>query len=104
MNIVLHGWCNLCGAQDLFYARPVDSESLFFVCAACGHGCPTPDGDYTSVDDVAAMVAPNGWMLAVSADVPNAESAGTILDTQKSNEYQSLIAHYSGLTLRGPVA
>ncbi|WP_186775672.1 hypothetical protein [Rubripirellula tenax] len=50
------------------------------------------------------MAAPNGWMLAVASDVPDAESVGTILDEQKSNDYQSLIAHYSGLILRGPVA
>ena len=43
-------------------------------------------------------------MLAVATDVPDAESVGKVLDTQKSNNYQSLIAHYSGLILRGPGA
>ena len=104
MNIVQHGSCDFCGADDLLYACPVDSDMLFFVCAACGHGATVADGDYSPIADIARSVAPNGWMLAVAADIPDAESVGNILDTPKSSDYESLITHYSGLILRGPVA
>ena len=104
MNIVQHGSCDFCGAADLLFARPVDSDTLFFVCAACGHGATVANGNYFPIADIAHSVAANGWMLAVATDVPDAESVGKVLDTQKSNNYQSLIAHYSGLILRGPGA
>jgi len=104
VNVVRHGWCDCCVAEDLLYARRVDTDSLFLICAACAVAGPLNGGDFQDIREIHTSIAPLGWRLALVADVPNAESAGTILDSTASQTYEQIIGWFPGFSSNGPVA
>ena len=104
VNVVRRGWCDCCVAEDLLFARRVDADSLFLICAACAMAGPLAGDDFQDIRDVHTSIAPSGWRLALATEVPDAESAGTILDNSTFDSYEQIIGWYPGFIPNGPVA
>lgn len=91
------GSCEACLADDLLFARDLDSGRIFLVCAACGSaGVENSDTSLTDIRKAHQYLAPSGWTLASPEEV-EAAGFGSMVVGDAPDGYVNLISWYPGL-------
>ena len=85
VTAVKAGMCEICGADDLFFARSCETGRVFFVCAACGWAGLNERLDPSShISEIHEDLAPTGWTLADEVEVHAAGYRGETLDDARN--------------------
>jgi hypothetical protein len=84
-------------AQDLLFARNLETGQIFFVCAACGAAGNKADTCDRHIRDAVPDLAPSGWSLATRGEV-EAAGLGEMVAGPASEDYAEIISWYPGFT------
>jgi len=103
MRFAHAGRCEACVAEDLLFARAINTGRIFFVCAACtAAGAERPTSAMSpweqSISFLHEELAPIGWSLALEEEVER-DFPGQVMKEANPN-YERLVAWYPGFRFR----